>query len=320
MFQESYSSYNNRPQEQSSRFKRYFNNNKNRDFSHHFQQLQQNAPPGFPPIQHPSTVNQQQNFQSKYDSNNNEAAAALLELLHRQSNIDQYKQPSFNFGSANKMMPTSADLEAIRCHNNRANAERQRQFEHNKAMLAGKSIVDVIDVLTKSQLRANAMPFNNNNQSYQHQWNQQQQQQQYHQHNRGGMQVPTSPTYMKTNNQMNKFQMARVLERQMMVQGQNPMYGGFTPQDPEYWEQIRQQQEAFYQQYERTAANRQVKAKFPGNTRRVKFEEQSALEQFFNNHQNIGDLPTFDPEKAIKVEEFERKIKQGAAAYNQLKK
>lgn len=125
---------------------------------------------------------------------------------------------------------------------------------------------------------------------------------------------------MKSNNQMNHYQMARVLERQMMVQGQNPMYGGLTPQDPEYWEKIRQQQESFYQQYERNNANRQVKVKFPGNGRHVKFEEKPILDHFFNSHHHIGDLPTIDPEKTIKVEEFERKIKQGASAYKQHKK
>lgn len=301
-----------RPQGQGqfSRFKRYFNTNKGRDFGNHYQQ--QNAPPGFPPIQRPSNFGQQRQFQPKFDSNNNDASAALLDLLHRQINVDQFKQQQTpGFTNMNAMLSAS-ELESIwRQGGNRSDFERQRQLEHNKAMLAGKSIVDVVDVLTQSQLRPSAMPFINQQQSYQ-QWGHQQLQQQYHHHpnqgNRGGM-----PSFMKSNNQMNKFQMARVLERQMMVQGQNPMYGGLTPQDPEYWEKIRQQQQTFYQQYERNAANRQVKAKFPGHVRRVKFEEKPKLEHFFNN-QNMGELPTFDPEKAIKVEEFERKIKQVAAS------
>ncbi|XP_063699865.1 uncharacterized protein DDB_G0283357-like isoform X2 [Culicoides brevitarsis] len=294
---------------QASRFKRYFNsNNKNRDyhFANHPQNHQQ-APPGFPPIQ--QNFNSR-NFQPKFDSNNNEAASKLLELLHRQTAFDQFKQQSFNFGGKSNAMPSAAELESIWRH---GNAERQRQFEHNKAMLAGKSIVDVIDVLTQSQLRANAMPFNGAQQNYQQQqssmWNQ------FNGNNQHGSQ------FMKSNNQMNKFQMARVLERQMMVQGQNPMYGGLTPQDPEYWDKIRQQQQAFYQQYERNAATRQVKAKFPGQAasggRRVKFDDKQKVENFFKSHQNMGDLPQIDHEKAIKVEEFERKIKQVAASCKQ---
>lgn len=228
-------------------------------------------------------------------------ANVLLDLLHRRGNAGNFSQ-NHGHGTNMSFMPSANELESIWRQdggggvggNRASDIERFKIMEQNKAMLAGKSIVDVLDVLTQSQLRANAMPFKYPPpaQMGQNQWNN-----------------PNAPS-----NRMNKFQMARVLERQMMVQGQNPVYGGLTPQDPEYWNKIHQQQQSFYQQYERSAPTRQFKAKFHtnNNTRRVKFEERSKLEQFFNNHNITDHLPTIDPAKALKVEEFERKIKEAA--------
>uniref|UniRef100_A0A336M0P0 CSON009808 protein n=1 Tax=Culicoides sonorensis TaxID=179676 RepID=A0A336M0P0_CULSO len=320
--------YTRPPPSQFSRFKTHFNNKpKNRDFNHHFNQNQYNQPPpGFGPIQKPMSYgSQHQQFQPKFDSNNNNnnnnPANALLELLHRHGNMEQQHQ---GFKAANQFtnmsfMPSATELESHWRQGKYSDVERQKLLEHNKAILAGKSIVDVLDVLTQSKLRANAMSYGAQQQQYhQNQHNQYQQQQNQWSTDKSQHQFPSS---IMKNNQINKFQMARVLERQMKVQGHNPMYGGLTPQDPEYWEKIRQQQQAFYQQYERQ--NRTVKAKFPGqqpsnpHQRRVKFEEQSKLEHFFNNHNmTTGNLPTIDPNKAIKVEEFERKIKQVAASVN----
>lgn len=240
----------------------------------------------------------------KQDANNN-SATALLDLLHKQRAPFEQHQGGYKNLS---QMPNVTELEMFwRQYNNGQQyvGDYQRlmqQMEYNKNFLAGKSLVEILGVLAQSQLR--------------------QQHQQHQPMTAPQNQWPKSHPITK-NNQINQMQIARVLERQMHIQAQNPnaVSSGYTPYDPQYWEKIQQQQQAYYQQYEKNMGNRTVKAKFPGRrTRHVQFEDNTKLESFFTPEvvaqASAGQLPVIDTEKAIKVEEFERKIKEVAASCN----
>lgn len=124
-------------------------------------------------------------------------------------------------------------------------------------------------------------------------------------------------------------QVLRMFELHRQIQAQNPGLA-YQANNPQFWEDINQRQRAYYQQYAqqhptspRKSQQQQQQQQMPRNKnhRHVHFSPQSQEEriaQFFQKSDVSGQqpqppAPAFDPEKAMKVEEFERKIKEAAA-------
>lgn len=168
------------------------------------------------------------------------------------------------------------------------------QLNQNRQYLAGKAMLEVLSAVTQTQ-------------------QQQQQQRQM---------APPSPQ---------NEQVMRMFELHRQIQAANPSLN-YQGNSPKFWEDIQQRQRAYYQQYAQQHQNqgpqrRSHQPQFVGasamnakKNRHVHFSPQTHEEriaQFFKPEvvaQATHSRPQFDPEKAMKVEEFERKIKEAAAS------
>lgn len=158
------------------------------------------------------------------------------------------------------------------------NEPLMRQFNaNNKQFMSDKSIVDVISA-----------------------FQQQQQRQQMYKHQQERQQLGD--------------QVFRMFELHRQIQEANPHLNNQAT-SPQFWEMINRRQQLYYQQHQQTAATQRVPYK---KGRHVHFSPQSHEErmaQFFAPEvvAQASNVKLVDADKAMKVEEFERKIKEVAA-------